>query len=187
MAVAPNNNNITQITVCQKIDSREKIRSIKNYLTELKSNPELMPLFTINVEESGFIDYDYITRRRHTFTDIQKKLLKENNYDNIKQVCEDLKHLVHNISDYLLLNDPLQEICSRAIRMIHEFQNKFAEEFRENKPVKVQPKVSKKQEKKEKQKEKEKQKDKISEGVSQFNHKSTFKDKIQMFYYLKAH
>lgn len=88
-----------------------------------------MPFFAINVDESGFLDYEYITRRRHTFGEIEKRL-KDNNYDNIKLVCEDLKHLVYNISDYLLLNDPLQELCSRAIRMLHDFENRFSEEFR---------------------------------------------------------
>ena len=79
-----------------------------------------MPFFAISVEEAGFIDFEYISRRRHTFTEIEKKL-RENSYDNIRQVCEDLKHLVQNISDYLLLSDPLQEQCTRAIRMLHEF------------------------------------------------------------------
>ena len=75
-----------QVLIAQRIDSRDKIRYIKNYLNELKTNPEVMPFFTINVDESGFIDYEYITRRRHSFNDIEKRL-KENSYDNIKQVC----------------------------------------------------------------------------------------------------
>ena len=76
----------TQILIAQRIDSRDKIRYIKNYLNELKSNPEVMPFFTINVEESGFIDYEFVTRRRHNLSDIERRL-KENSYDNIKQVC----------------------------------------------------------------------------------------------------
>ena len=96
-----------------------------------------MPFFTMNINETGFFDFEYITRKRLSFPEIEKSL-KENRYETIQQVCEDLKHLISNISDYLLSTDPLQELCTRAFRMINEFEVKFVEEFRENKPV-VQP------------------------------------------------
>lgn len=46
-----------QLGLIQKIDSRDKIRFIKNYLNDLRANPELMPIFTLNVVETGLYDF----------------------------------------------------------------------------------------------------------------------------------
>lgn len=39
----------------------------------------------------------------------------------MREVCEDIKQLYQNISDYLLLHDPLQEECARQVKAIGDF------------------------------------------------------------------
>lgn len=62
-----------------RIDTRDKNRYIKTYLQELKANVELVPFFIINSNETGFFDFEYITRKRISFAEIEKNL-KDNRY-----------------------------------------------------------------------------------------------------------
>lgn len=79
-----------------------------------------MPFVHIAHTECGFYDFDYITKRRFTISDIEKNL-KDNKYETVSEVCRDLKHLYLNVCDYLLLSDPLQETMERLIRGIIDF------------------------------------------------------------------
>lgn len=66
-----------------KIDSRQKIKYIRSFLAELKSNPSASPFMTINISECGFYDFEFITRRRKTIAQIDKDT-KDNKYDSVR-------------------------------------------------------------------------------------------------------
>lgn len=57
-------------------------------------------------------------------------------------MCEDIKHIYNSISDYLLLDDPLQSQIERLIRALDLLENKFAEEFRENRVPRMEIKAA---------------------------------------------
>lgn len=104
-----------------KIDTKQKIKYIRNFIHDLRVPTSPTSSFiNINPNECGFFDYDYITKKRKSIGDIDKDL-KENKYQYVKEVCNDIKILYENVKQYLLLQDPLQEELDKYISFLYDF------------------------------------------------------------------
>ena len=91
-----------------KIDSKDKVVYIRHFIADLKANKVASNFINFtNPNETGCFDFEFITRRRLSFSEIEKKL-KENKYEQIQNFCDDVREFFLAFSDYLLSDDPLQ-------------------------------------------------------------------------------
>jgi hypothetical protein len=59
----------------EKLDSREKIIHVRNFLHELKTTPHIGHFIQFgSITETGYLDFDFISRRRILFPEIEKKV-----------------------------------------------------------------------------------------------------------------
>ena len=65
------------------LDSKDKIKFVRSFIHELKTDKEMSLFLVLNPDEIGYFDFGYIARKRETINEIEKNL-KESRYGNVR-------------------------------------------------------------------------------------------------------
>lgn len=78
-------------------------------------------------------DFEYITKFTGPSLLTVKQEAECRRTFSCSWLVTEIKNVFIQVSDYVLLTDPLQELCQRGLELAEEFERQYAEKFRKKK------------------------------------------------------